>query len=143
LSGAETILTNEQYYYVDEYVVAGDNVLWIGRKEGRESLSRYNITTGVETTVSPESPNDQAFSSNLAMSGNTAVWTEEVSDGTGPVWSIRSLDLSTGLVRTVRTADTHTIYETRAMPNEHTVAYLRRLSSTSPPEGDLFIVDLP
>ena len=28
---------------VDEYVVSGDNVLWIGRKEGRENLSRYNM----------------------------------------------------------------------------------------------------
>jgi hypothetical protein len=143
LSGAETILTNEQYYFVDEYVVAGDNVLWIGRKEGRESLSRYNITTGVKTTVSPGPPNDQAFFTNLAMSGNTAVWTEEGSGGTDYAWSIRSLDLSTGLVRTVRTADSNTIYETRAMPNEQTVAYLRRLSSTSPPDGDLFMVDLP
>jgi hypothetical protein len=143
LSGAETILTNEQYYSVYEYVVAGDNVLWIGRKEGRESLHRYNITTGVETTVYPGPPNDQAIFSNLAMSGNTAVWTEEDAGDLYYTWSIRSLDLSSGLVRTVCTADTHTIYETRAMPNEHTVAYLRRLPSTSPPEGDLFIVDLP
>ena len=93
--------------------------------------------------MSPEPPNDQAFFSNLAMSGNTAVWTEEHFR-----WH------RSRVVHTLsRPIDRTSAYRTYGRFQHHLrdACNAKREDSRLPqavvfyftPEGDLFVVDLP
>jgi hypothetical protein len=135
----DIVLTNEQSYYVIEYAVGGDNVLWRAWSGGTNSLNRYNISTNSKTNVRTLYGDHRAIVTHLVMQRNTAIWTEERVIGGETRWYIVSLNLATGATRLVRGDEARIRIESRAMPNEQTIAFYRQSYTIS----DLFIAYLP